>query len=889
MSSTKTVIQTGRNTTQGGKYRELSQMTHRQLEPRLSYNNRFIYGQKFPDDGNKGQNFVNYVPHSQGAALSGNSQLAPSVIIEKSSQRGAAWPFYQTLHSPPAEDRKDAPKSHSEEKNQGRGSQGINGGKTFWQPAESMPFSTQSSGLSLAAPQARHSSSREKNKLDVVGPWGTHSKTETNKFFSSASQISPLRPLVSNSFQFSEFKSNLSPEKQVLSITDSAQGSLGSYNKKAQLFLSSSSPVFETVKGVTADRVAAVFKKRLPEASIHSRMSSGGEKVQRGVLNPGRFNPGNFHHLKSRFHHANFAKRGVSMDNLTRHSHRSKAETHGTGIPPLKESVASGRVNLTTEETTQKTKGIADFKGFIKRIRKPVNKLLNLSSSHPGERNNFRKSILKKGTLEVTNVYHPSSSPKYSFGLKITTPPNDLTPLPATSDGETNESQPLLSDYDVKIKRNRGRPFQSYSRIYGLKGFGSWPHEGARGFIKHPYKSVRDQAVLRGFKGRGSQIWQPESSRNQRWQNETAPGSDTVREDQKEESNRSLTRQGLQPDHHKSGNASGTEGKQNKTTAPVEHRDSSSSLRPAAELSPNPRSPSQPRTVIGHHMPRPSIGVARGQRVSGKATMKLTNYSLPQNAVIFRKPVSRLQVITYTDILGSASFTGVRVANDTTATPVTEDSSVPTAAEERGEKEEEEKEKEVEVVEAGEREKEEEVEVGEEKKDEEDREEEGKKKQEEVEEVGEQEKKEDGEEEEKEKEKKVEKVEEEGKEEKDDEKEIEEEKNIEEKGVKDVEVGEEEEEDGEQSVDSEVAVHGGNHTSRSPEAKSGGDRGPQDADSDGSTSELDSEGSGGGSLITSDASPDQSLSEESSEVQYLRTSTRNHSFQSANQTNHTET
>lgn len=824
-SSSKTGNHTGRNTTWGGNYREVSLMTHHQSEPRPSYKNRIIYGQKFPVDGNQGQNFANHAPRSQGAATSGNSQLAPSVIIPNSSQSGAAGPFYQSLHPPPAADRRDAQRSHSEET-----FLWSNGAQTFWQPAGSVLFSTQSSGQSPAALRARHGSLREKNKLDVVGPWRTRSKTETNKFFSSASKTSTPRPLVSNSLQPSKFKSILSPDKQESSSIDSTQRSSGVYSKK--------SPLFSTSLGPVSERVAAASEHRLPEPDIHSQMSSEGEEVQRGVPDPRRSKPGKSHHGKSRFRHANVAKRREPVDSLTRYSRHSKVPSHSSGILPPKESVASGWVNLATEEVAQKTTDIAAFKGFVRRVRKPVNRFLNLSSGYTGEKNTFRKSILEKETFHVTNVYRPSLSPHHSFGVETTTPPNDVTPFPATSDGEVDEMTSSVSDYGAKIKRNRGRPFQSYSRSSGLKGFASWPHEGARDFNKRPYKSVRDQAAWWGLRGERFKIWQPERSRIDRWQNETAPGRGMVREDQKKEGNRSFAHLVLPSDHHKSVNVSDTRGEQNKTTAPVEHThyppssslpssSSSSSLpssssssfspRPAEELRPNPLPPSLPRTVVGYYKPRPTVAVARGQRWRGQATMKPNNYSLPQNVVIIRKPGSRLPVFTYTDILGSASFTAMRVTNQTTVKPNPEDSSVPTAAEERMKKEEEEMD-----------------------------EEKGRGKEKEVEEVGEQ-KKEDMEEQEEGKEVKVEKVEPEGEENKG-EKEVEDEENenIEGKGAKEVEAAE-------RSVDSEVAIHSGNDTSRSPEANSGGDADPRGVDSAASMSELDCEGSGGGCWNTSDA------------------------------------
>lgn len=838
--SSKPGIPTGSNTKWGGNYHEVSLMTHHQSEPQPSNENKIIHGQKFPDDSNRGQDFANYTAHSQGSATRENSQLVPSVIIHKSSQNGASRPFYQSLHPSPADNHKDARKSHSGEKKQRKGSQRVNGGETFWQLAKSVLFSTRGSGQSVAALQARHSRLREINKFNVVGLGGTHSKTETNKFFSPVSRSSTLKPLVSNGLQSFEFKRNLSPETQESSITDSTQWHSGSSNKKTRLLFNSTGLVSETIKGVTADRVGAALRQRLPEANIHSQISSKGEEVHGGVLNPRRFKPGKLHNVKTRVHHANLARQGESVNNHAKHSYHG-VQTNLSGILPPKESVASGWVNLATVEVAQ----IAGFKGLVKRIWRPANRFLNLSSSHVGGRNKFRNSILEKKTLQVTNVYHPSLTPQHSFSHKTTTPHNDLITSPASLDGEDDEMKPSLFDHDVKRKKNRGRQFQSHSRSYGLKGFSSWPHEGATGFIKSPYKSVRDQggSVLGELKGERSESTQLESRRIDRWQNKTGSGSETVKnhEDLKKEGIKSFVNLRLQPDHHKSGNAHDTRGKQSKTTALVEHSNSSSSSSfssssstPAAKL--NSWSASLPRTVVGFYKPRPSIGVAKGQRLRGKATTKPSNYFFPQNVVIIRKPVPRLQVFTYTDILGSASFTGIRFTNRTTATSDTEDSSFPTAAEEKmengdkeiGEESAKEKEKEVELVKVGE---------GNKYSDQED-EDEGK----ELEDVGER-RKEDMEEKD---EKAVNVKRLEDKEKKKDEEEVE----YVERSAKEAE--KEEVEAGEQSIDFEVAICGGNYTSRSLETNSGSDGHPQDANSVVSMSQLDSKGSGGGCLNTTD-------------------------------------
>lgn len=791
----------------------------------MFYSNRFTYDENFMNNrhsgaggtgdqsehSNRGQGFVNYTPRSQEAAQSGNSPLMPSVIIRKSSQEEAARPFHQALHPSPVLEAKDVQKSPSEEKVQGKDSLKVNGGKNVLQPARSFLFSSQSPGQSLPT-QEQHSSFREKNKLDVVGPWRTPSWTETNNIFSLASQTSPHG--VSNSFHSLVVKSNLSPEKQVASITDSTQ-EIGLRHKKAQSYLFSSSPLSETVKPITADRHAAVFKQRLPDAQNYGRVSSEREKAMKEAQILVGFNQGNFSHAKSStMHHVHVAQQGASIDNFTRYQHSSKVETRVTALPAPQESVENSQVSLAAEASANASKlahtikTIYSIRGFKKRMRKPVTVHLNLSTSHAGERTDSGRRIFDKGRFKITDVY-PSLSPKYSFGRKSTAPQNYTTPSATTLDQvqttstpeplRFNEGRPPLPDSGARIKSNpHGRQFQIYSRIYGLKGFGSRPLEGARALIKRPDKTDKVQQGFEGLKMRNSQIWRPENSRIHRRYNKTVPGSNTGREDlmqlsntqltpnQEEEDYKIYTHLGLQPVQSRPGNTSSKEEQQNEASASVGHTNTSSSLRSGGvpSLISAPGSPNRTRsvTIMAHFIPNPFSGVVRGQRVRGKTASKLSNLtSLTLDVPIIRKPLSRLRAVTYTDILGSASFTSVRATTQTPIAPGDRDPSLPAATEQK-------------------------------------------------------------------------------------------------------------EEAGPRRVDSEVGVRRGNSTSRSPEANTGSDGGPHDAnDSDVSMLRLflDSEASGSGGFNTSDVSPNESLGKDLSELDYLRISAGNTSFKSMNQS-HTE-
>lgn len=827
LSPSEAVIQTGSHydARRRGNYREVSSVTQHQLEPQMFYN-RFTYNENFMDSrhsgaggtrnqsehSNQGQDFVNYTPRSREVARSGNSRLTPSVIIRKSSQEEAARPFQQTFHPPPVLEAKDIQKSPSEEKVQKRDSQKVDGGKTVLRPAQSFLFSSQSPDQLLPTPQEQHSSFREKNKLDVVRPWRTPSRTETNNIFSLSSQTSPHG--VSNRFHSLVVKSNLSPEKQVASMTDSTQ-EIGLRHRKAQSYLFSLSPFFERAKPITADRHAAVFKQRLLDTQNNGRASSEREKAMKEAQSLVGFNQGNFSHAKSsKTHNTHFSQQGASMDNFPRYHHSSKVETRVTALPAPQESDKNSRVSLATEAATNAsklvhtTKSIYGFRGFKKQMRKPVTVHLNLSTSHTGERTDSGRHIFDKGRFKTTNIY-PSLSPKYSFGRKSTAPQNYTTPSPTTLDQVQttsapeplgfNEGRPPLPDSGARIKSNpHGRQFQIYSRIYGLKGFGSRPLEGARALIKRPDKPARVQQGFEGLKMRNSQIWRPESSRIHRRYNKTVPGSNTGRKDQMQLSNTQLTPSqekenykihthlGLQPVQSRPGNASSKGEQQNEASASVGHTITSSSLRSAGDssLKSERGSPNRTRsaTVMAHFIPSAFSGVVRGQRVRGKTASKLNNLtSLTLDVPIIRKPPSRHQAVTYADILGSASFTSVRATTQTAVAPGDGHSSLPAATEQR-------------------------------------------------------------------------------------------------------------EEAGPRRVDSEVGVQRGNSTSRSPEANAGGDGGPHDtSDSDVSMLQLflDSEGSGSGGFNTSGVSPNESVSKDLSELDYLRISAGNTLFKSMNQS-HTE-
>ncbi|XP_044040728.1 uncharacterized protein LOC122870533 [Siniperca chuatsi] len=599
-------------------------------------------------------------------------------------------------------------------------------------------------------------------------------------FLGFASQTAPHAPSISNSLDASVIKSNASPEKLTSPLVGfyqrlhSVSSSETPRHKKVQSHLLKDSQTsfngHETVNTITGDGPSASattpHKQRPSDEQVYSRFSF--KQLQRKDLT------NEVQHLSDNanplYHNANVAQYGAQTDSSTKYQ-RTTAETlaqisvhpapgkydtmesfipvthagfQGNYATGSDKSVVSSLVNTTTRgsmhayKPEKAIKSIYGFGGF----KNPS----VLSSSGTNERNSRRYSF-DKGKFKIANTYR-SLSPKYSFGqreaststtapAKLERTPTDYfspststldivqtmtTPRPFTSGFK--EARPLLPESDAGMDSDPDRgQFRSYRRIYGLKGFGTQPLEGAKTSVSEPDKSTRVLQGFEGFKLRSSQIWQQKNSKIHRWYNktgETEPGSSHVStmsqnelssEDLKPrlktagstesvarftpvKNNRKIYRPtslGFHPVQNKMRNASNkTHWKykeQNPTIASPSHRISSAYVLSSAYVSSrgdlkvesSPKSDTKmannikPVAMKASLFNRATSSTVRGKRVKGKQTngKKLNESTSLTNAAIVRlsKRPARVKAVTYADILGSASFSGVTA----TVTPADKD------------------------------------------------------------------------------------------------------------------------------------------------------------------------------------------------------------------------
>lgn len=415
----------------------------------------------------------------------------------------------------------------------------------------------------------------------------------------------------------------------------------------------------------------------------------------------------------------------------SQYSNAPSSETAVVGKPLIKAT----RGSMHDYKPAQSTNSLYGFRGFENPTRRAVKDPPILSSS---DGNSFDKGKIHK--FKIGNGFS-SLSPKYSFGLWGTstttttqakpemTPTYSSSPSPRifyitqTTTVSTPGSFPsgfkeVRSESDTHMDINQNhRQFRISKKIYGLKGFGSQPLEGAEALVREPDKSATLQQDFEGFELRSSQIWQPKSSRIHRWYNQTGEakqgtGKTSTQSQNKQQSEdfksllkaagsvESVNPSRFSPDKYKknrktyaflgfqlvqnrNGNANSTihwkYTEQSPTTGSPTHKVSSAYLTPAGGLTVESSLKSEPRTV---NKSKPvamkarllnisTSSIVRGRRVKGKRREKLNkSVSLSNNTVnvaIVRLPKCPISV-TYADILGSASFSSVRV---TTQAPTT--------------------------------------------------------------------------------------------------------------------------------------------------------------------------------------------------------------------------
>lgn len=704
---------TGTGTDMRGDYREMPSSDHHQSNllqftedgfhpniPDVRRSQLGITGRQgegggiFPSQSqHRGQN----VERWQEAAQSGRSYYPPAVIVRKSSHIQAPRPFHEGF---PVWDPKGAQRSNTGQTVQGRDAPTVAEEKNFWQPSDLSRFSPHTARHSPPPSKGHYSGHKETNELAAVGPLSEPRAIQSSKVSSFTSQTAPHGPSVRNSFDTSAAKSQPSPGNLPSSISHSSETPR---YKAAQsyLFRDSPSPPAgpETVDPVAADGhdvfSPSAYKQRLSDARAYGGPSS--ERNQPRRAQHVRFYRANSLHPKAKVdqysaqtHSFTTARAQISAQPVSGRKASNSTDSEKSAARSLFNLTARGQTHAGNPGRT--TKSIYGFRGFRPTWRTGMEPL-SLSSSGSNKRFTSGRHSFNKGRFQMVNV-HPS---KYSFASRTST--NDSSPSPgmlgAVQTTATSrplgfqEAGPLLPASDAHMDSNPdGRPSKSDRRIYGLKGFGVRPLEGAKPLIKEPHQNARVQQGFRGFQFRSSG-----SSRIHRWDNKTGPGSRRepsrdLKQVLKPEADGQFT-----PDEYKKrsktythlGFDPGQTGNSNSTSkVPWKHKDRTSaghSVSPthlSSDRGVDPRPESEP---LPAHLPSTRSEV-RGQRVGGNATRKKLESltSKDGNAAIARLPsrLARLKAVTYTDIMGSASFSGVRGTIQIPVTPADKDYS-PTA------------------------------------------------------------------------------------------------------------------------------------------------------------------------------------------------------------------
>ncbi|XP_073331355.1 uncharacterized protein [Pagrus major] len=732
--------------------------------------NSIFTGQSFE----RRQSEVNHHPFSRGVGQSGNSYYSPPVIVRKSSHNASpfhqssrpsqVWDLKDAQKSSNKErlPGNNPPKVAEDETvwQPSRSSLFSSQAGRYW--STSPPTS-----------RWHYSGYEETNELAAVGLLSTSRGVQSSKFFGLASQTAPRAPSISKSFDTSVIKGNPSPEKLAPSITDFSQGLHSASSSKTPRYRKVQSYLFkdsqassdgrEKVNTATGDGHRAFpttpHKQTPTDAQVYGRFSSNFKQSKTGEPTKEVQHLSNY--ANPLYHNAYMAQYGAHTDSFTKYQHttpetlaqmsvhpapgtdnpmqsflpRPHADFQGNYAPGSGKSVVSSLVNTTTRGSMtaykpgQTTKSIYGFRGFKNAPLRAVKEPSILSSDGSNERTNSQRYSFDKGKFKIANI-HPSLSAKYSFGQrKVSTTPAKLertptdyssppsgtldlvqtTPRPFPS--RFKEARPLMPESDAGLDSNPDRrQYRIHKRIYGLKGFGTRPLEGAKSSVSEAEKSTRVQQGFEGFRHRGSQIWQ------HRWYNKTKPGSSRVSTmspteqnsedlqsplkavgsaeavtrftpDKYKNTHKIYTHLGFHPVQKRIGNATTqTHWKyreQNPATASASHRISSAYPRSAGGIQSEPRPPNKTKPFAMKPSPLNSStsSTVRGKRVRGKYTSvkelngstSLTNGAGNVPIVRLLKRPARVKAVMYTDILGSASFSGVRGITQTPITPADKD------------------------------------------------------------------------------------------------------------------------------------------------------------------------------------------------------------------------
>lgn len=538
------------------------------------------------------------------------------------------------------------------------------------------------------------------------------------------SQTEPVAPSISKSFGTSVIKHNPRPEKLASSITDSSQDLDSERNEnrfQSYLFTNSQDSFLgsETVDAVTDNGKetsrgpisAPTTPNTKRNVNIYRRFNAREDQKKEVQLSSN--NADMVHNDVSKYRPVS----GVYLSPHTTTQLPSRAAS-GKHAPmesftpaPLADFLrlsATGSKISVTNRPSQSRERLYGFRGFKKSLWPTVKKnkdpTVPSTSRSKGQVNSPMHGIDKGQdyTLRIANIY-PFLSHKYSFNqrkaasspavTKISSP----TPASTPSTSGSKDVRPPVPERGAGTNTNPDD--RSYKRMFGLKGFGVRPHstntfnqvEGAR-------TAESDvPAVTQGLESlRLSQMSQARSSsRHNRTAERNVTSHQLSRKDFKPflktgGSSESATRS--VPDKSKkirnifSSTGFGSSQNISKAQNNKQWEDDAAAAVPSAH----------PRTAEGLRVneqeaelgPKPvgmkanllntfTSSTVRGRRVKGKHSTKLneTTTSMSDRSghlAIVRLPThpARLKGVIHGEVLGSASFSGVRA---TTQTPITAD------------------------------------------------------------------------------------------------------------------------------------------------------------------------------------------------------------------------
>ncbi|XP_042338107.1 uncharacterized protein LOC121939023 [Plectropomus leopardus] len=468
----------------------------------------------------------------------------------------------------------------------------------------------------------------------------------------------PQEQSASNAQFYRKFSSNVKGQSERKDPIEEVQSLSGNAN---QLYHNSDS------QASLGGQERALHEQRALNENVNKKFSSNIKQLQQSERKDPTENVESISENANKlYHNANLAQYSSHTDSFPKSQQISAhlAPMKGTMqsfVPLPQKSVESSFNNTTIRGPThayrpaQTIKSIYGFRGFeIPKLK--ATKAPSIVSS------DSRRSA------------YPSLSPRYSFGQReASTTPTKHAPSSGALDvvqikssprfASGFKNRPLLPENDAGMDSKPDRKgYRVYRRIYGLKGFGTRPFEGAKTSVREP--DVRVQQGFEGFKLRSSQIWQPKKSSH-----ESATGGEDLKPlgstrftpEKYKERRKIYSFPGFQPLQNRNNKAH----KENPTTASPRI---APYLRSAGDIKiqwkSEPRTPDKitPVAKKASLLNSATSSTVRGKRVRGNG--KKLNESLTtdtRNAAIVRLPKrpARIRAFTYADILGSVSFSGV--------------------------------------------------------------------------------------------------------------------------------------------------------------------------------------------------------------------------------------